>query len=794
MLKNYLRVALRFLLRNKIYTLVNISGLAIGMTACILIFLYVQDDLSYDRFNTKADRIWRILTIDSALGVSSQIVGITIPAVGAEMVKQFPEVVNTVRFASMGQMDVRKSENGERFTIKERCFADPKVFETFDFELLQGDKTSVLNSPNDFTISQSTAKRLFGDENPIGKILFTDDSQFRITGVFKDFPKQSHLQFDAIGSINLWIQRAPQWINGWGSISMPTYVELAEGKSFDDFKDKIEPMLRSHNVLKAWNVTAQPFTDVHLKSSHIVFDPQKGKSDITYIYAFSAIALFIIVIASFNFMNLSTSRSLSRAREVGLRKVVGANRVQLIFQFIGESLLLTVISLLIAVLLVKLFLPMMNQISGKELVLNLTYNMGVVISMLVIVFITGIVAGSYPAFVLSEFKPVSVLKGSYHSSRGGRIMRRVLVVLQFTISISLIIGTAVVYKQLNYMQNKKLGFNGEQVVVIPYFRPGLVNQQKTMRNELKKLPGVVSVATSGNLPGHTFGRRGMRPEGASGSDTWILSSIQIDYDFIKTMQMKIVSGRGFFRILNDSDSILLNRAAARDIGWEDPVGKKIYVPGQGGQERPMTVIGIVEDFHFISPRQVIEPVAIFLKDSPNPYMTVRITPDNISETLASIAQVWEKVHPSFEYSYSFLDEDFAELYKGEKNFSVVVSSFSILTIIIACLGLFGLASFSIDQRKKEIGIRKVLGASPGGISFMLINDFLRWVILANIFAWPLAYLAMDHWLTDFAYRVNMEVWDFVLGTLLALIISIATVSTQAFWSALIDPVETLRHE
>ena len=794
MLKNYFRVAIRFLLRNKTYTLINISGLAIGMTACILIFLYVQDDLSYDRFHSKADSIWRVLSIDSALGVSSQMVGITIPPVGAEMVKQFPEVVNTVRLANAGRMDVRRTENGERYTIKNKCYADPNFFETFDFKLIKGDKASVLKSPSDFTISESTARRLFGDESPIGKVLYSDDGQFRITGVFKDFPKQSHLQFDAIGSINLWIERAPQWINGWDSISMPTYIELAEGTSLNDFKDKIEPMLRSHNVLKAWNVTAQPFTDVHLKSSHIVFDPQQNKSDITYIYAFSAIALFIIVIASFNFMNLSTSRSLSRAREVGIRKVVGAVRVKLIFQFIGESLLISIVSLLISILLITLFIPILNQISGKELELNIITNSSVILSMLVIVFITGIVAGSYPAFVLSEFKPANVLKGSHHSSRSGRVMRRILVVLQFTISISLIIGTCVVYRQLDYLQNKNLGFNGEQVVVIPHFQSGLANQQDTMRNKLAKLPGVVSVATSGNLPGNTFGRRGMRPEGASGDDVWILSSLQIDYDFIDTMQMKIFAGRGFSRDYNESTSIMLNRAAVKDLGWENPVGKKIYMPGPNGQEQAMTVIGIVEDFHFITPRQVIEPVAILLNANPNPYMIVRIIPENINETVTSIEDIWEKVNPGFEFNYSFLDEDFARLYKGEENFSVVVSSFSILTIIIACMGLFGLASFSIDQRKKEIGIRKTMGASSGGITFMLIYDFLRWVILANIFAWPLAYIAMDHWLTDFAYRVSMGIGEFALGTALALIISIATVSTQAFKSALTDPVETLRYE
>ena len=794
MLINYLRVALRFLLRNKIYTLINIAGLAIGMTACILLFLYVQEDLSYDRFHSKADKIWRVLTIDSAFGVSSQMVGITLPPLGPELVNRFPEVVNTVRIAGMGRMDIRKSETGEKFTIKYNCFADSTFFEMFDFELLHSDKASVLNAPNDFTISQSTAKRLFGDEDPIGKILYTDDNQFRITGVFKDFPRQSHLQFDSIGSIGILREQYAEWITGWNSISILTYVELAKGKTFDDFQDKIEPMIRGFNVAKNFNITAQPFTDVHLKSSHIVFDTQKGKSDITYIYAFSAIVLFIIIIASFNFMNLSTARSLTRAREVGLRKVVGAARAQLIFQFIGESFLLSVISLLIALALVELFLPMMNQLSGKELALNLAGNTGIIFYILIIVFITGIVAGSYPAFVVSGFKPVTVLKGSYRSSRGGRLMRRLLVVLQFTISISLIIGTAIVYKQLNYLQNKNLGFNGEQVVVIPYFSPKLGDQQKTMQNELAKLPGVVSTATSGNLPGNTFGRRGMRPEGASKDDNWILSIIQIDYDFIETLQMKIIAGRNFSRDFNDSDSILINRAAARDMGWEDPVGKIIYMPGPGAEERPMTVVGMVEDFHFITLRQVIEPVVLFLNESPNPFMAVRIEPDNISETLADIEQTWEKVHPGFEYTYSFLDKDFAELYKGEQNFSVVVSSFSILIIIIACMGLFGLASFAIDQRKKEIGIRKVLGSSSRRIYFMLINDFLRWVILANIIAWPLAYLVMNRWLTNFAYRVNMGVWEFSLGTVLALLISLATVSIQAFRATLTNPIETIRYD
>ncbi len=792
MFKNYLAVAFRFLFRNKTYTIINVFGLAIGMAACLLIYLYIEEDLSWDRFHSKADTIWRVLTIDSNLGVTAQRVGITMPPVGPTLVDEFPEVEMTTRVGYFGNLNV--VINDQHYPLNDVKLVDSTFFAMFDFQLVTGDPHEALNSPGDIVISQSAAERLYGDENPIGQIITLFDIEHSVSGIVADPPDQSHLQFDALISYTTAEKNFPGYGTQWGLISTPTYILAHSDMTLKSLGTRLTDMLRNHGVEEGFDITLQPLADVHLRSANVAFDPQFGKSDITYIYVFGAVAILILVIAAVNFMNLATARSTNRALEVGVRKVSGAVHWQLVQQFLGESILLAIISLILALVFVEAGLPLLNDVSGKELNLNLFSSPDTLMMIVVMVLGIGVIAGLYPAFVLAGFRPVVVLKGKRSGGRAGNYFRRALVVFQFALSTALIIGTGVVYTQLNYLQNKNMGFNAEQVITIRYPNGQITPQHEVFRDELLKCASILEVGNSSNIPGNTLGRRGARPEGYADGEDWILSQMVIDEHFIPAMDMQIALGRNFSPDFADSNSLILNETAVHELGWDDPIGKLFYL-GDSANQQSFTIVGVVKDFHFLSARHVIEPVMLFFTNGRSrTNVSIRFKPEDTAATVEAIEKTWQDVFGDEPLAFQFMDERFMQLYERERNFSLIVTSFSVLAILIACLGLFGLSAYATEQRRKEIGIRKVLGASSSRVTLLLIMDFLRWVLLANLIAWPVAWYAMNRWLQDFAYRIELNAGVFLLATLIAFVIAIVTVTGLAMRAATSNPSDALRYE
>ncbi len=797
MFKNYLKVAFRNLLKNKGISFINITGLAIGITSCILIFLFIHTELSYDKQNKKFDNIFRVLTIDKALGVSSNLVGITLPALGPAMKNEFPEVKEEVRVNRSGKDLI---EYNQKFLYsKDLIYAEPSLFKVFDFDFINGNKASALTKPNTAVLTEEISKRIFGNENPIGKSFKVDnDKDIEVVGILKDIPRTSHLAMDVIISIYPTAQdtNLAKYLNSWNNISMTTYVLLNNPASEAAVESKLEPLIRKNNVGKNFNVTLQPLKDVHLKSSDILFDDaNRDKSDIGYIYSLFAVAIFIILIAAFNFMNLSTAKAVSRAKEVGLRKVVGAIRYQLILQYLGEAVLLSFVSLFLAMLLVECFAPLINlPIKGSYILFffeNPVFLAGLIISILTL----GLLSGIYPAFILSKFKPVLILKGAAKNNKSGIWMRRILVTVQFTVSIGMIIGTYIVYQQLSYIRSKNVGYNREQVMTLDLNDQQLQKNSQLLENEIQKLPSVESVSLSSNLPGRGFGRTGIQPEGySSKDDIWIVSIMSADEKFLPNMKMELAEGRNFSLKFpaDQKESVIINQAAAKALKWKNPLNKKLSFGGNSPNK--LNVIGVVKDFNFASMRHQIEPLLIVNNPNANNILSIRIKKGGISDAVNSVERTWQKVNPGRPFEFNFLDDEFEQLYKTESSFSTLIGSFTFLAIFIACLGLFGLASYMTEQRTKEIGIRKVLGASIPGILYIISKQFIILIILANLIAWPLAYYFMNGWLKDFAYRIDIGISTFMIAGILTLLIAISTISYQAIKAATRNPAKSLRYE
>ncbi len=797
MFKNYLKVAFRNLLKNKGISFINITGLAIGITSCILIFLFIHNELSYDKQNKKFDNIFRVLTIDKALGVSSNLVGITLPALGPAMKNEFPEVKEEVRVNRSGKDLI---EYNQKFLYsKDLIYAEPSLFKVFDFDFLNGNKASALTKPNTAVLTEEISKRIFGNENPIGKSFKVDnDKDIEVVGILKDIPRTSHLAMDVIISIYPTAQdtNLAKYLNSWNNISMTTYVLLNNPSSESSVESKLEPLIRKNNVGKNFNVTLQPLKDVHLKSSDILFDDaNRDKSDIGYIYSLFAVAIFIILIAAFNFMNLSTAKAVGRAKEVGLRKVVGAIRYQLILQYLGEAVLLSFLSLILAMFLVECFAPLINLPIKGSYILFFIENPVFLASLIISILILGLLSGIYPAFILSRFKPASILKGSAKHNKSGIWMRRILVTVQFTVSIGMIIGTYIVYQQLNYIRSKNVGYNREQVMTLDLNDQQLQKNSHLLENEIQKLLSVESVSLSSNLPGRGFGRTGIQPEGySSKDDIWIVSIMSADEKFLPNMKMELAEGRNFSLKFpaDQKESVIINQAAAKALKWKNPLNKKLSFGGNSPNK--LNVIGVVKDFNFASMRHQIEPLLIVDNPNTNNVLSIRIKKGRIPDAVNSVEQTWQKVNPGRPFEFNFLDDEFEQLYKTESSFSTLIGSFTFLAIFIACLGLFGLASYMTEQRTKEIGIRKVLGASIPGILYIISKQFIILIILANLIAWPLAYYFMNGWLKDFAYRIDIGVSTFIIAGILTLLIAIFTISYQAIKAAAVNPAKSLRYE
>ncbi|WP_224998683.1 ABC transporter permease [Cesiribacter sp. SM1] len=809
MFRTYLKLAWRNLLKSKVYSLLNIFGLAIGLSCFILISLYIIDELSFDRYHTKADRIYRINS-DIKFGDSEMHLAETPDVMGAVLKKDFPQVEEYVRlYNNTGAQHLKK---GDSYLNEDRVVhADSGFFRVFSFPAVAGDLDEALSTPNSVVLTESMALKYFGTTQVLGMPLENIRGQvFNITAVIEDMPANGHFQFDFIFTMD-------NFPYEWGSFlshNFHTYLLLQEGVSAEDFQPRLDQYITDYalprigqmlNVKSIQELEASgnkiaysliPITDIHLYSDRSSELSPSG--NIQYVYIFGAVALFILLIACVNFMNLATARSASRAREVGVRKVLGSQRRQLVVQFLSEASLMALLAMLVALVLVVLALPHFNELAAKTISIALILQPRFVLFLLLLPFLVGLLAGSYPAFFLSAFKPIQVLKGKLNMGAKGGDFRNVLVVFQFATSIMLIIGTIVVYQQLAYIQNKNLGFSKEQVLVVENTWV-LENRAAAFKNEVLQMPGVQKGTLSGFLPINDTYRnnQSFSKEAVLSSESGFnMQRWQIDHDYLNTLGMELVAGRNFSSTFGgDSSAVIINETTARMLGYENPVGRKIYQVGDynSGAVNGLEIIGVVKNFHFESMHQQIGPLCMVLRNHSR-MASFKVDADKIPALLAGIEEKWENMAQGMPFSYRFLDDDFEQMYRTEQRISQITLTFTVLAIVVACLGLFGLSTFIAEKRAKEIGIRKILGASVEGLVQLLSKDFLRLVFIAFIIATPIAWYAMDSWLQDFAYRIDLSWWYFAGAGVLALFIALATVSVQAIKAAMANPVKNLRTE
>lgn len=798
MFKNYLRIALRNIKKHKGYSIINISGLAIGMASCILITSYVLYELSYDKYHKNADRVFRIKA-DVQIGNNHFHIPKSSPPMAGYLTENFPEVLNAARVRELSNVPVKYKE---RLYYEDRIFyADNSFLDIFSFPLLKGDPKTALKKAYTAVITEDTARRYFGDEDPLGKALTIDeDSGFIITGVVSNVPRNSHFVFDMLCSFETHAQNNRMHMVSWLSINYYTYILIQKGADPKALEQKFPHMIAANagNMLKAvmgeLTLTLQPLTSIHLHSR--LEQEISATSNIAYVYIFSAIALFILIIACLNFMNLATARSMNRAQEVGMRKVLGAHRAKIIRQFLSESMLTSFLACVIALVIVEVALPLFRSISGIDLQIDYLKTPWLIPGLIGLTHFVGLVAGSYPAIFLSSFQPIRVLKGSLRTGTANVRFRGVLVTVQFTISIILIIGTIITFNQLMYMKNKSLGFDKEQILIISISDESTVESLAPFKEELKNHPAIINVAASSHVPGQTTYYSSFLPEGFTRDQMLLMGQLNVDSDFIPTMGIELLTGRNFsYELKTDhTRSVIINETAAKRFGWDDPVGKTIGELSNIGAILKRPVIGVVKDFHIESLHREIGPLIITSNTEWLNTLSLRVSPHNIPETLGFLSAKWRQHNPLRPFQYYFLDDSFDAQYKADERLSKIFSYFSILAIFIACLGLFGLASYTAEQRTKEIGIRKVLGATISGIVKLLTKEFSKWVLFANIIAWPIAYYAMYKWLQGFAYRTSIALYIFMVSAAIALAIALLTVSYQALRAAKTDPINSLRYE
>ena len=794
MFRNYLKVAIRNLVKHKFYGIINVLGLAIGMTCCLLIFLYVQHELSYDSFHTKKDRIYRVVT-DIKTPTETLNINITSAPMAAYMKANFPEVEDMVRLDDARLLIQRGKQT---FQEDESMFADSTFFQVFDFTLLRGNPNTALVAPFSIVLTEDAARKYFGSEDPMGQRLRMDgEYDLTVTGVMQNMPEKSNFTFDVLLSLSTRLEKLdPDRAEQWGNFGYESYVLLSEQTNASTLESKLSAFLRNYisnedrDEGMTYTLFLEPLTDVYFSERGA---PQTG--NMTNIRIFSVIAVFILLIACINFMNLATARATERAKEVGIRKVVGAVRRQLTVQFLCESLLLSLLAFIIALLASELLLPAFNRLAGKTVassILQHTYYLPLFVG---VVLGIGLLAGVYPALVLSGFKSVAILKGRFSSSRRGVVLRKALVVAQFAISIMLIAGTAVVYTQLNYMRSQALGFKKDQMLVIDFRGDGAVREKiETFKQQLGNVPNVQSVSASSSVPGE--GNAGAFTEIENPAGDMQASNVNlfyVDHDFLSQYEMPMAAGRAFSRdFATDTSALIVNEALVKSYGYaspEDIIGRQFSQWGVEGE-----IVGVVKDYHFRSLQEKIEPMTIRLEPSNPRFISLNLKGEDLATTVSALQQQWQTLAPQRPFNYFFLDQAFDEQYRAEVRFGQLFIYFAGLAIFIACLGLLGLISYTIVQRTKEIGIRKVLGATESSIVRLLSQDFLGLVLIAFIIAVPVAWYALFQWLESFAYRVTMPWWIFALAGLLALLIALITVSFQSVKAALANPVDSLRSE
>jgi putative ABC transport system permease protein len=807
MLKNYLKIAWRNISKQKMYSLIQIGGFALGIAACLLIALFISDELSYDRYIPNGNRIYRVVRDWNENG--EHFAGTMFAAPFAKALKEeFPEVeqagrLNQFELFGAGSNELRRADKTMNTYEEGFSYADQDFLDIFQIPMVYGNRAYLLDEPRTIVISKRKADKYFPNENPIGKTLIINNKisrSYKITGVM-DFPSHSHFQSDFLLTLGDGFYPGEQ--TNWRSESYYVYVMLRPGTNVAQLETKFSlitrkymiPCQQQYGVVDAEKLAEkisyklQPVSDIYLKSADIGDNLTHG--DIRFIWLFGIIAGFILIIASINFINLSTAKSANRAKEVGLRKTVGSNKVNLVGQFLTESVLYGVFSFILGILLAELLLPYFNMLSAKSLVIPWAAWWWLVPVFIISSVVIGIFAGLYPSFYLSSFQPISVLKGNLSKGSKRSAMRNGLVIFQFTISIILIIGTFIIYRQFSYILNKKLGFDKVQVMLL-YGANTMGDQVASFKKELLKLHEVKSVSISDYLPisGTQRYSDALWNEGKLKIDPPVYGQLwQVDHDYINTMGMKILKGRNFsIDMPTDSKAVIINQTLANELGLVDPISKQIQT-----QRKGFEVIGIVEDFNFESLKYDIDGLGLILGNRPN-IVSVKVNTSDMSRTIHSITGIWNEFSPNQPIRFTFLDESFSKMYSDVQRMGLIFSTFALLAIIIACLGLFALSSFIILQRTKEIGIRKVLGASISNVVFNISKDFLILVVVSNVIAWPVAYYFMNKWLQDFAYRISMSWWIFIFAGCIVLAIALVTISFQAIKAATANPVESLRYE
>lgn len=802
MVTNYFKIALRGIGRNKGYSLINITGLALGIACCLLIAAFVVHEVSYDRFHEHAKDIYRL---DTRIRISGRLehTATVPPLMGPTMVQDFPEVLDAVRFRYFGGDTFQYEEH--RFHEPGLLYTDNSIFNVFSFDFVRGDLDAALAAPRSIVLTEEMARKYFGDEDPMGKILKRDNWEaFTVTGIVKKPAVNSHFSFDMLASMETLVQNSPERLNRWAGWNFQTYILLQDGVDPKDLEEKLIEFNRKYvgDILDMLGAevhnSLRPLTRIHLYS-HINGELSIN-GDITTVYAFSAIAVFILLIACINFMNLSTARAARRMKEIGIRKVLGADRAQLSRQFLGESIVFSTIATLVSVLLTVGALPLLRALSRREIAfdeMRLPMIIGVLIGVALLV---GIIAGLYPSIILSRYRPSRIIKRGFDRSGGQSLFRNVLVVVQFSISIFLIVGTVIVYRQMVYMKNRNLGFDRDHIVSIPIRDGNTRDRVKILKEEIASIKSVVSVSSSSSIPGRdTYWNDAYYPEDWQSDRPFFMKMMEVDEDFFETYGIPVVRGRMFSEeMVSDAErALVINETTVEQLEWAEPLGKQIGEISDItdlSRRQFRTVVGIIGDYHFLSMHTPIEPLYITFGIRYANFLSIRLQVGNVSDGLRDVERVWKRILPDREFEYFFIDEFFDRQYRSDERLGRIFRTFTGLAVFIGCLGLYGLASFSVERRTKEVGIRKVLGSSVYDIVLLLSRKYIRIILAANCIAWPLAFLIMRRWLQHFAYQTRIGIEIFAFSGAGALCIALLTIGYRTIRAAKSNPVEALRYE
>lgn len=798
MLKNFITVAFRNIGRHKVFTSINLIGLVLGIAAFMLIMIWVGYEMSYDKFNTNKDRIQR-LCVDFEAG-SHMIYPMTMPAAGPLLIEEFPEIENAARLEAPTRANIKIGE--ESFVETGVCHADNSIFQIFTFPFIDGDLNTALNNPFTVVISESTSRKYFPNSDPVGQTLeISGRGLFRITGIFKDIPQNSHFSFNIVASFETLYAENNEMMENWFHIQFFTYLLFAENTDIANFTTKLPGFVEKHlgETLESFGATLelflQPLTSIHLYSE--LAGDLAVQSDIKQLYMFIAIALFVLIIACINFINLSTANSTVRAKEIGMRKTIGSDRWQLILQFMIESIILCFFAMFIAVSLVEIIRPYLYDVFGTYVDLSFISPTRIVVYVLAFPVCIGIIAGSYPAFFLSRLKPIMILKSGFNKSGKKSHLRSILVIFQFSISMILIVATLTIFKQINFMKDTNPGFVEDSVIIIPGVRQLVKSSSHdVIKQSLEKIAEVETVGFSSLFPGRGIQKAIMYPEGFSEDQPQMGEKLFVDAGYIEALGIEMAIGRNFSENMktDPEKSVMINETAAHRFGWEKPIGKTFTIPSRDGKGYKMEVVGVVQDFHSASLHSVIEPLIIYNDISRANFIVIKVAGGNISGTIESIKKQIKELVPDHVLNYYFLNETLDNMYRRDQRTAGLALYFSALAILLGCLGLLGLTTFLVQNRNKEIGIRKVLGSSISGIVILLTKEFCKWVLIAVLIACPVSYFIMNKWLQGFAYRSNIGIAVFLISAGFSLLIAIITVSSQTIKTAMANPVKALKYE